>query len=412
MHAVRKNRQAPSAIVIGLDSMQGIQAARILARHKIPVIAIAGDRTHHCCRTNVCERILFTDTASDELVEVLEQLARQLDTKAVLYPCQDKSVAVVSRYRDRLAASYHVMLADSEVIELLTDKLRFYKYAQENGFPIPPTFFLSNRSEAEEAARSLRYPCVLKPPFRSREWDRHTMSKVFRVSNGRELLDVYEQTKDWAEILIAQQWIEGEDGDLYSCNCYFNAASEPVVTFVARKIRQWPPRVGSSCLGEECRNDTVLNETVRLFSSLRYRGLGYVEMKREPATGAHFLIEPNVGRPTGRSAIAEAAGVELLYTMYCEAVGLPMPPNREQKYGRTKWIDLRHDFQSALYYWRRGELSLRDWWRSWRGPKAHTLFSWKDPAPFLWDLHGAIRILLTPDERKKRDHGVPLTKKE
>ena len=40
--------------------------------------------------------------------------------------------------------------------------------------------------------------------------------------------------------------------------------------------------------------------------------LGYVEAKRDVRTGRHYLIEPNIGRPTGRSAIAEAGGVELL----------------------------------------------------------------------------------------------------
>ena len=394
----------PHAIVIGLDSMQGIQAARILAGHDIPVIALASDPKHHSCRTKVCERILFVDTAGEELLEILETLGRELEQKAVLFPCQDKFVALVSRHRGRLEASYHVMLADPDIVDMLMDKIRFYRYAQEAGLPIPPTFFLNSRSDAERAARKLEFPCILKPPLRSPEWDRHTKSKVFKASGPDELLTLYDQTRLWSDTLIAQQWVEGTDADLYSCNCYFSADSEPIVTFVARKLRQWPPRVGSSCLGEECRNDVVLNETVRLFRSVRYRGLGYVEMKRDARSGKHFIIEPNIGRPTGRSAIAEAGGVELLYTMYCEAVGLPYPKNLEQKYEGVKWIDLRHDFQSAMHYWRNGELSLREWWRSWRGRKAYALFSWSDPAPFLWDLQRAFRLLLIPKERAKRSH--------
>lgn len=400
------------AIVVGLDSMQGIQAARILAARNVPVIAIASDRKHHCCRTKVCERIVFTDTSSEDLLIALEALGPQLEQKAVLYPCQDKSVALISRHRRRLEEWYHVVLSDPDVVDMLMDKDRFYRYAQLTGLPIPPTFFLHSKSDAERAAEKLQFPCILKPPFRSREWDRHTMSKVFKVSSPNELLALYDRTRHWTDTLIAQQWIEGNDADLYSCNCYFNVHSEPVVTFVARKIRQWPPRVGSSCLGEECQNDVVLNETVRLFRSVGYRGLGYVEMKRDARTGTHFIIEPNIGRPTGRSAIAEAGGVELLYTMYCEAVGLPTPKNLEQKYEGVKWIDLRHDFQSAIHYWRRGELSLKEWWHSWRGRKAHALFSWSDPAPFLWDLQHAVWLLLAPRERAKRNHGGRLSKKK
>ena len=50
----------------------------------------------------------------------------------------------------------------------------------------------------------------------------------------------------------------GED-ELYSCNAYFDAAGQPLATFVARKVRQWPPDIGTSASGEECRNDEVLD---------------------------------------------------------------------------------------------------------------------------------------------------------
>ena len=59
--------------------------------------------------------------------------------------------------------------------------------------------------------------------------------------------------------------------------------------------------------------------------------------------------------------------MELLYTMYCDVLGWPLPENREQKYEGVKWISLRRDVQSAFHYWRRGNLTLREWWRSWRG---------------------------------------------
>jgi predicted ATP-grasp superfamily ATP-dependent carboligase len=97
-------------------------------------------------------------------------------------------------------------------------------------------------------------------------------------------------------------------------------------------------------------------------------------------------VEPNIGRPTGRSAIAEAGGVELVYTAYCDLAGLPLPENRTQMYRGAKWISFRRDFQSAWFYWRRGDLTLRDWARSWRGKKVDAIFSWRDPAPFLYDM--------------------------
>jgi hypothetical protein len=52
------SRDMPLAVVIGADCVTGLQAGRSLARHKIPVLGIAANVDHYCCRTNVFQRIL------------------------------------------------------------------------------------------------------------------------------------------------------------------------------------------------------------------------------------------------------------------------------------------------------------------------------------------------------------------
>jgi D-aspartate ligase len=382
------------AIIIGIDCITGLQSARILARHGVPIIGLAKDPRNFCCKTKVCEKIFSVNTANEDFVALLESLGPSLEQKAVLFPCTDMSVLTLSRHRQRLAKWYYVALPKHDVVEMLMDKIRFYTYAQREGLAIPKTFFLRNRSDAEAAANQLTFPCILKPPMKTPTWEKNTQAKVYKVSDKAEFLARYDECTHWVDLLMAQEWIEGNDANLYSCNCYFNARSEPLVTFIARKLRQWPIETGTSCLGEEVRNDTVLEESIRLFRTVNYHGLGYVEMKRDQRTGKHFIIEPNIGRPTGRSAIAEAGGVELLYTKYCDLLGLPLPQNREQKFIGTKWIYFMHDIQSALYYWRRGKLTFRDWLQSIRGVKNDAVFSWADPAPFWYHLWGSFRLVI------------------
>ena len=383
--------EPPHAIVIGLDSITGLQTARILSQRGVPVIAIAKDPDHHSCRTKVCEKIISTDTDSFALISTLETLRPTLKQKPVIFPCSDTSVLVISRYRDRLQEWCHVVLPPANVIEMMVDKVKFYRYAQENGFPIPETYFLFSREDAEEATRKLIFPAILKPPYRPDEWRKQTKEKAFKVANADEFLAIYNQCCKWADIIIAQEWIKGPDTNHITCNCYFGSDSEPLVTFTSRKLRQWPQTTGQGCFGEAYRDDKVAYETVHLYQSVGFRGLAYLEMKQDENSGRYLIIEPNVGRPTGRSATAEANGVELIYTMYCDAVGRPLPANREQKEGHVKWIYLRQDVQSALYSWFHGELTLREWWQSVRGPKWYAIFSWTDPAPFWYDLWGAVR---------------------
>jgi predicted ATP-grasp superfamily ATP-dependent carboligase len=86
--------------------------------------------------------------------------------------------------------------------------------------------------------------------------------------------------------------------------------------------------------------------------------------------------------------------------MYCDAIGWPLPPGLEQKYGNAKWIYWRRDFQAALFYLRRGDLSLRGWWQSWRGKKKCAVFSWRDPVPFFADLIRVVGLLLARSKKK------------
>jgi D-aspartate ligase len=383
----------PKAVVVGLDNLVGIQTARILAARGVPVIGI-GDPRHPFCKTRVCERILSFETKGKGLIDALVELGPSLGEKAVLIPCADEPVVLIARERERLSPWYHIPLPETRVVEQLLDKDTFIDFSRENGFPVPRTFTLTCRDDTVAAGAQLAFPCVIKPSARNPRWRQQFEEKGFKVHGSEELVEVYDRTAPFAEKMIVQEWIEGGEDSLFSCNVYFDSASKPLVTFVARKLRQWPPVTGQSALGEECRNDEVLETSVRLFEQARFRGLGYIEMKRDTRTGRHLLVEANVGRPTGRSAIAEAGGVELLYTMYCDCVGLPLPANRQQTYGGVKWIYLRSDLQAALRQWLLGELSLSGWWASWRGRKGYAVFSWSDPLPFWLDMLGALRDLL------------------
>lgn len=386
--------------------MQGLQAARILSkRHKIPVIAVSNKSDHPFCSTNCCSKVVFSN---NRLIDCLKDIGRQLSQKAVLFPSTDADVLLVSRNRDQLSKWFHLRLPEPDVVEMLMDKLQFYTFAEKSGFSIPVTFFITNRNDLDRAIEKIAFPCVFKPHFRTSIWNQLSVFKAFKVPAPAQLITLFEKYKSGTDCFILQDWIEGPDANLYSCNAYFDASSEPLATFVARKLRQWPPEMGQSALGEECRNDFVLAETVRLFQRVGFRGLGYLEIKQDQGSGKYFIVEPNICRPTGRSAIAEAGGVDMLYTMYCDALGLPLPSKRVQHYGKVKWINVRQDLLSTVYYWRKGELTFKQWLKSVRGPKTFAIFSWTDPLPFCRDMLRSARLFINTGERRKRNPDQPL----
>lgn len=381
-----REQGAAAAVVIGLDSITGLQTARLLAARGIPVVGVARDDRHFACRTRACDRVVFGATSGDELVSLLERLGPSFARPAVLFPCSDLSVLAVAVGRERLASAYRMVLPPPGVIEILVDKARFHEHAVAAGLPVANGRVLRTRADAEEAAATLAFPCVLKPSLKTSRWLSHTAAKVVTATGPGDLLRAFDRFHPWCEALVAQEWIEGADDGHFTCNAYFDATSRLVLNFVSQKLRQWPLTGGVGCLSQACADETVRLETERVFQGLGHHGLAYLEMKRDGRTGRQVIIEPNVGRPTGRSAAADLAGVELLYAQYRDALGLPLPSAPATQPDGRKWIYLRQDLQSAFRHWQRGELTMAGWARSLRGCRGDAVWSWRDPAPFLADL--------------------------
>jgi D-aspartate ligase len=386
MHRVPADSSATPVVIVGLDNITGLQTARILRARGVPVFGVVADDRHWASRTNACVEVLRCTFDDEELVSALLTLADRIGEPAVLMPCTDGAVQTVSSRRADLLGPFVLPLAPHPTVEMLADKELFAEFATRAGLAIPRTEVLRSREAAAAVAPQLAYPCVLKPPVKTAQWRAHAAVKGFKVEDPDQFLRTYDAIATWVPALLAQEWVPGDRAEQFTCNAYFGQGGLPLVAFVSRKLRQWPPDVGTGASGVECRNDEVRATTLRLFGQLGFRGFGYLEMKRDARTGRMVIIEPNVGRPTGRSATAEAGGVELVYTAYCEATGRPLPENRRQLYTGARWIDLRRDLQAAVVARRQGEMRLSDWLRWMHGAEAHAIWSLRDPMPFLVDI--------------------------
>ena len=213
-----------------------------------------------------------------------------------------------------------------------------------------------------------------------------------RSTDAATLLEVYDRVAHWVPCSSPRS---GSTATRTSCT--------PATPTSAPVAGRWPPSSPASCgsgrptsgtsaSGEECRNEEVLDTTIRLFGGLGYRGLAYLEMKRDARTGRLLIIEPNVGRPTGRSAIAEAGGVELRATPPTAT-----PPDCRSRPRGSSGTARRGGWTCAGTCRRpsspgaAGPSRCGQWLRWVRGPKAHAIWSRRDPRPFVSDLTGAAR---------------------
>jgi D-aspartate ligase len=364
-------------------------------------VGIASDPDHFCCRTRACSRIITADTNGPALIDCLSAVGPSCEQKPVLVPCTDNSVLQIAWHREQLGEWYHIAQPAAKMIEILTDKARFPRFAEEHGLPVPKSFTLASLADVQHAATLVNYPAVLKPAMKTIRWQQHTSRKAIVVNSAEQLQAAFQRYSAWSQTLLLQEWIPGPLENHFTCDAYFDSQSQPLVTFTSRKLRQWPVETGVGSISQECDNPMVRQEAIRLFQAAGFHGLAYVEMKQNEETGEYLIIEPNVGRPTGRSTCAEATAVEMLYTMYCDVIGQPLPTERQQRFTGIKWIYWKRDLRASWDGWRRGDLTFASWWRSTRGRKTCAVFSWTDPLPFLADWMRVFKKSLTPETRRE-----------
>jgi len=393
------NTANASTVVVGL-SPTGLGAVRSLDKspsRDIPIIGVCESIWRAGAYTRLCDRKYYCEGfGSPKLIEDLIELGRRFSAKPVLILTDDITVLLVSKHRERLSPYYHLLLPTNDVIELLVDKTKFALYAKENDFSVPRTWVINDKDDLEKASEEIRFPCFVKPRYRNEQWLKNAYPKGFRSRSREDLMPLYDMLRSTEEHYVLQEWIEGPDTELHMCQVLFDDDSRCIASFTCHKVRQWPAEAGSACMAEPTYCPEIEKETIRLFESLQLKGLGAVEFKRDARDNRYKIIEPRIGRVGTLSEIATANGVNfpLRAYAYLTKMNVPETPVRES----VRWIQEKNDVLLCLHLIRNKKLSLREFVRSYTGPKCFTLFSWRDPLPLvatIWnDLRGNRREAL------------------
>jgi predicted ATP-grasp superfamily ATP-dependent carboligase len=357
----------PPVVLFGSDCLTGLQIARILWRLGVAVTGVADRPASAYCRTRALRRVATTRDAG-ELVALLDALKAEHGCPALLLPCTDRFAAWLSGHRDELEGRAVLLWPPADTLDLLADKARFYRWAQEGGFRLPETRVVESLEAIERAAQEMSFPLVIKPPRRTPAWDLESgAAKVCRVDDPEALMQQAPNLLSAAGPLILQAWVRGPDSlgrELVFC---MDGGGELIASVVLQKIRQWPPGVGTGSLAAEMTDESVRAAGLALLEKVGYAGLGQIEFKRDAVDGELYLIEMNPGRPALNQPLCEAAGVEMTHAWYCAAAGLPRPAALSVTRPGAKWICWKRDLRAAYRGWRSGALSLADWGRSLRG---------------------------------------------
>ncbi|MGD9507053.1 MAG: carboxylate--amine ligase [Geminicoccaceae bacterium] len=259
------------------------------------------------------------------------------------------------------------------MMRILLGKMGFQRLAERRGFPVPRGVRLTLNDDG--GAAKLRYPCVVKPTTKDPRWARE-FRKAYKVGEVAEVAMLWDRMCKIVSEVIVQEWIEGDDSDVYFCLQYRAPAGGPVTSFVGQKLRQWPPLVGgtASCVAAPEAAAELEDLTNRFFGSVGMVGLCSMEYKRDRRDGRFYMVEPTVGRTDFQEEIATLNGVNIPLAAYCGELGLPLPPLRRTRRA-VGWRDPIGDSQaqavSGTAVVKPGVALRNAYWR------------WYDPMPFV-----------------------------
>jgi predicted ATP-grasp superfamily ATP-dependent carboligase len=155
-----------------------------------------------------------------------------------IMPVTDATTQILAEKRDQFRSSITATIPSLESYDLVSDKYRLMKLADELEVPIPRTVFVPDGNVTTALDEVKTYPVVVKPGRSSLRLDGKSIkTSVHFVSNSEELTEVYRKTPYLRSPSLIQQRVEGEGQGVFGLFDH----GRPCALFAHRRIREKPP---------------------------------------------------------------------------------------------------------------------------------------------------------------------------
>jgi predicted ATP-grasp superfamily ATP-dependent carboligase len=313
--------------VVVRGELNGLGVIRSLARGGVPTILMDTTRLHAGAWSRFCQVRIVKEFHGPPLIRGLLALQRELGERPVLILTDEMAVLTVSKHRDLLDEAYRIEMPSPDMVAKLSDKARFQEFAERHGLPVPRTAAIKNEADLLKLD-DLRFPVIIKPADKRPVYLGKT-DRLHICSDRLQCGALCRQLVNTAGELVAQEWIEGPDQDIFFTLFHQGRDPDALTAFSGRKIVCNPPKVGSTAFCTAAPDVAAeLEALTRSFiARCDYQGLGSVEFKFDAVARRFVIIEPTVGRTDWQEEIATLSGVNIPLAAYRHAMGLPPLPS-------------------------------------------------------------------------------------
>lgn len=361
------------AIVVGA-SLNGLGVVRSLHKAGVEVHLVTDDLQQSTARTRLAQCWSVPSLGNESLIEALIDITNQIGRTPVLFLTQEAGVGIVSRHRDKLSEKNLFLLPEPDVVGTLTTKAGFQKTAEKLGSPIPRSQSIEETQHLDRI-RSFRFPVILKPNAHSSDYSLR-FKKAYRLKSYDEVVLLYKKIHTIEPRVVVQEWIEGNDNDIFFCLQHRSAGGEVDANFCGQKLRSYPPHVGgtASCtIAPQSVWEELTTKTNEFFSAALVVGLCSMEFKRHSKTGEFLMIEPTIGRTDYQEEVATWHGCNIPAAAYGSLTCQKLQHNTTVS-SQYIWLDWHAERYS------RAMLPTKI--TNQRGKRRDALFAWNDPMPW------------------------------
>lgn len=366
-----KSDSNPVAVVLGAN-LNGLGIMRNLGSRGIRTIAVDYRRYMIGLFSKYGEKKV---SSKEKIIDTLKSIGAQYRNNAILFPTGDEFLDLIMQYREDLARYYHLPLPENKLLKKMLDKSEFYDLMKSLDSDIPRTWCVDDK----DTLAQVQFPCILKPAYGYRFRKYFFNKKVLVVhdlSSLKKLLEYFSMT---GIKMIIQEIVPGNDENQISVAVYFDKNSVPVTSFVSRKLRQNPVGYGVGTYVEPYQEEYLETRTKTLLSSIGYKGIAEVEYRYDEKEKKYKLIEINP-RSWEQNELAARMGKDVIFAAYADFAGI-VQDQQETEGEKMVWVFMFRDMLSAFVYIRNGQLTLREFLKSYQIKKVPAVFRFNDPFP-------------------------------
>lgn len=324
------------AVVVG-GSLNALGVVRSLAGGGMPIFVVDKERGGVAAWSRFSRFVSLGSLGGKNLVQGLIGASIRIGGRPVLIMTADSDVNTVSERRSELEPYFRFTLPTPEMVYTLFDKAQFQMLAEREGLAVPRGVILSNPSDLE-LINELKPPLVIKPADKTPLVSNLENDRPVRADTITQGFQVARKMMEKTGRLAVQEWIDGDDSDIYFSLFVCDSESKVTAMFSGRKLVCTPPEVGITaiCTAAPEKDEELTRLSRQFIERVGYKGIGGLEFKRDRRSGKLLIVEPTVGRTDWQEEIATLCGVNIPLAAYNAEIGVPFKESARQT-SRMMW---------------------------------------------------------------------------